>query len=530
MAGSYRPVSRDQQFLLPVDMGEWLPEGHLAWFLIDVVAELDTSAFHADRVLGGRGRAAYDPDMLLALLLYAYANKVQASRRIERLCESDVAFRVICGSDGPDHATIARFRAVHEEAFKALFASVLGLCRAQGMVRVGVVSIDGTKVLANASRGVNRSEQWLVEQAAKIVDEAAAVDARDDAEFGDAVGDELAPQLARRAGRAARIRAALAEVDRQKQKAAADDDVDAQRARQYLARVQDGQRVGGRVPAGTDPVALQQARLANARAKHAASAPSTNARANAAKAIRKHTKELADAEAAQAAGTVEVKPGRAARRRAARTGKWIPRANLTDPDSHLMTSANGGSVQAYNVQLAVSDDHVIIACQAHQSASDQGSFEPMLTAAVNAAAALGNPGAGSDRDGGHADADGYAGIGMVLADAGYLSEHNLTVAGPKRLIATGKHRDLTKSPPSQGPPPEDASPIEKMRHRLADPAAREQYKRRAATVEPVNAHLKHGVGLQRFSRRGLSAVTSELNLAATVVNLQRLHHRTRAET
>ena len=201
MAGSYRPVSRDQQFLLPVDMGEWLPDDHLAWFLIDVVAELDTSAFHADRVLGGRGRAAYDPDMMLALLLYAYANKVHASRSIERLCDSDVAFRVICGSDGPDHATIARFRAVHDQGFKALFASVLGLCRAHGMVRVGVVSIDGTKVLANASRGANRSEQWLLEQASKIVDEATAVDARQDAEFGDAVGDELPAPLAGRSGR-----------------------------------------------------------------------------------------------------------------------------------------------------------------------------------------------------------------------------------------------------------------------------------------------------------------------------------------
>ena len=527
MAGSYRPVSRDQQFLLPVDMGEWLPDDHLAWFLIDVVAELDTSAFHADRVLGGRGRAAYDPDMMLALLLYAYANKVHASRSIERLCDSDVAFRVICGSDGPDHATIARFRAVHDQGFKALFASVLGLCRAHGMVRVGVVSIDGTKVLANASRGANRSEQWLLEQASKIVDEATAVDAQQDAEFGDAVGDELPAQLAGRSGRGARIRAALAEVDRQKQKAAADDDADAQRARDYLARVQAGQLVGGRAPAGTDPVALAQARLANAQAKHAASAPCSNARADASKAIKKHTQKLAEAKAAQEAGTVQVRPGRAARRRA-RNGTWIPHANLTDPDSRLMTAANGGSVQAYNVQLAVSDDHVIIACQAHQSASDQGSFEPMLTAAVHAAQAL----HGHDR---HADrerdaAGGPAGIGVVLADAGYLSEHNLTVDGPPRLIATGKHRDLHKTPPGQPPPASDDRPISQMRQRLADPAVREQYKRRGATVEPVNAHLKHGVGLQRFSRRGLSAVTSELNLAATVVNLQRLHNRTRAAT
>ena len=191
-----------------------------------------------------------------------------------------------------------------------------------------------------------------------------------------------------------------------------------------------------------------------------------------------------------------------------------------------MTAANGGSVQAYNVQLAVSDDHVIIACQAHQSASDQGSFEPMLTAAVHAAQALHGHDRHTDRD--RDAAGGPAGIGVVLADAGYLSEHNLTVDGPPRLIATGKHRDLHKTPPGQPPPASDDRPISQMRQRLADPAVREQYKRRGATVEPVNAHLKHGVGLQRFSRRGLSAVTSELNLAATVVNLQRLHHRTRA--
>ena len=154
-----------------------------------------------------------------------------------------------------------------------------------------------------------------------------------------------------------------------------------------------------------------------------------------------------------------------------------------------MTAANGGSVQAYNVQLAVSDDHVIIACQAHQSASDRGGFEPMLTAAVHAAQAL----HGHDR---HADRDrdaagGPVGIGVVLADAGYLSEHNLTVDGPPRLIATGKHRDLHKTPPGQPPPASDDRPIAQMRGAWPTRRSGEQYKRRRSTVEPVNAHLKH---------------------------------------
>lgn len=499
-------------------MGEWLPDDHLAWFLIDVVAALDTSAFHADRVLGGRGRAAYDPDMLLTLLLYAYANKVQSSRRIERLCDSDVAFRVICGSDGPDHATIARFRAGHEEAFKELFASVLKLCRAEGMVRLGVVAIDGTKVLANASRGANHSEDWLRQQAAGIVDEATRVDAEEDDLFGGVVGDELAPRLAARAGRAERIREALAEIDRQKQRAADDDAADAARADEYLARVQAGESPAGRAPAGVDPVALEQARLARAQAQHAAAEPGSHARGNASKAIRQYTASLAAVTAAVAAGLVQTQPGRAARRRAARRGTWTPLANFTDPDSRLMTAGNGGSVQAYNVQLAVSDDHVIVACQAHQSASDHDSFEPMLTATVDAAQTL------ADLDGDHQQTS----VGLLLADAGYLSEHNLTLTGPKRLIATGKSRDLHREPPRDGPAPPGAGAIEKMRHAFADPDTRQQYKRRGATVEPVNAHLKHGVGLQRFSRRGIDAVTAELNLAATVVNLQRLHHRGRA--
>lgn len=124
-----------------------------------------------------------------------------------------------------------------------------------------------------------------------------------------------------------------------------------------------------------------------------------------------------------------------------------------------------------------------------------------------------------DSDGDDDDDDEQAEIGWVLADAGYLSKDNLALEGPRRLIATGKHRDLMRGETSDGPAPPGAGPIEQMRHTLADPAIRERYKRRGATVEPVNAHLKDGVGLRQFSRRGLPAVTAELNLAATVVTV-----------
>ena len=136
VARSYRPVIRDQEFLLPPNMADWLPQDHLVWFVLDVVDQLDTSRFHARNRTGGVGRQGFDPDMLLALLLYAYAVGERSSRRIERLCLDHVAFRVVCGQDAPDHTTIARFRSQHEDAFADVFAQVLRLCVAAGMVKV----------------------------------------------------------------------------------------------------------------------------------------------------------------------------------------------------------------------------------------------------------------------------------------------------------------------------------------------------------------------------------------------------------
>jgi transposase len=161
VAKSYRPVQRDQPFLLPPDMRDWLPADHVVWFVLETVDALDTSAFHARRRLGGTGTAGYDPDMLLALLIYAYCQGVRSSRQIERRCLTDVAFRVVCAQDVPDHATIARFRAEHEQAFAALFSQVLQVAATAGLVRLGTVAIDGTKIPANASIDANRGRNWL---------------------------------------------------------------------------------------------------------------------------------------------------------------------------------------------------------------------------------------------------------------------------------------------------------------------------------------------------------------------------------
>ena len=154
---------------MPPDVREWLPEGHLAWFVIDAVAEMDLDAFYAAYRADGRSRPAYDPAMMVALLLYAYARGMRSSRVIERACEEDVAFRVLAAQQRPDHATIARFVERHQDAIAGLFGEVLALCAKQGLASVGVIAVDGTKVPANASRNANLDYEQL---AREILEEA----------------------------------------------------------------------------------------------------------------------------------------------------------------------------------------------------------------------------------------------------------------------------------------------------------------------------------------------------------------------
>jgi len=146
MAYHYIGGDRDQLFLLPISMRDWLAEGHLAWFVIEVVERIDTSRLHGRHRNDGVGRPAYDPDMMLALLFYAYAGGARSSRRIEASCRTDAAYRVICGDVVPDHATIARFLVNHQETIREIFVAVLRLCAQAGLVSVGTIAIDGTEV------------------------------------------------------------------------------------------------------------------------------------------------------------------------------------------------------------------------------------------------------------------------------------------------------------------------------------------------------------------------------------------------
>ncbi|HEY6648222.1 MAG TPA: transposase [Mycobacterium sp.] len=525
MARSYRPVVRDQEFLLPPNMADWLAADHLVWFIVDVVEQLDTSALHASRRTGGVGRAGYDPDMLLALMIYAYATGQRSSRRIECLCADHVAYRVLCAQDPPDHTTIARFRAAHDEVFTDLFAQVLRLCAQAGLVQVGVIAIDGTKIAANASKSANRSQQWVAEQARGIAEEAvaeaAAVDAEEDAAEAAAGPQQRPPAaLGTRAGRKAAIKKAMEEMARQDAAHAEADAADAARQEQYLQRIEAGEIVPSRPPAGVDQIRMYQARIAREQQRLA---PLLNVRgtaeANQRRDIRRNIKKaqagLQRAQQEQATGMADRR-GSAARTRArdqARRGPTAgPVVNLTDPQARLMVEgSSGGSVQGYNSQIVSSDDHLIIGVHVSQDANDLHCWTPALAAATTQMDALGKT------------------IGLALADNGYFTEANLTSPGPERLIAPGSGRDVhhdAKHQPTQSPPPPNLSPTDAMRHTLRNPDQAQQYKRRSATVEPVIGHLKDRIGLRRYARRGLTAVTAELHLAAAALNLTRLHAAT----
>src|SRR5689334_15795494 len=197
MAQNFIGCDRDQSFLVPPDVRDWLPEGHLVWFVLDAVAGMDLSGFYGGYRADGVGRRAYDPAMLVALLLYGYSRGVRSARKIERACEEDVAFKAIAVMQAPDHSTIARFVDRHEAALADLFGQVLGLCADAGLVRPGVVAIDGTRLAGNASRESTRDFGQI---AREILAEAKAVDESEDGLHGDQRGDELPEQLRTREG------------------------------------------------------------------------------------------------------------------------------------------------------------------------------------------------------------------------------------------------------------------------------------------------------------------------------------------
>lgn len=553
MAKSYRRVDRDQQFLLPPDMRQWLPEDHLVWFLIAAVERMDTSAFDTRARLGGVGRRGYDPRMLLTLFVYAMAQGESSSRRIERLCHTDVAFRVICAGDVPDHTVLARFRQRHEEALTGLLTQSLVLAAELGMVVLGVVALDGTKIAASASKAANRSEATLRRLAEDYVARVGGADAEEDALFGaDKRGDELPASVHDRTDRGGRIQRALEEIAVRRREVEAEEKKAAERVREYENAAAEGTLKCGRPPRGIDAVQVAKTRWEQLRAEAAARYDAYQA--DRARGVRRmgrppvHPDEHRDvrrawqiyqealaARAAQRAedrrngGGQNVKDdsedsgedhravGGTKKTEDWAGGKPEPdklRWNLTDPDSRLLKTREGW-VQGMNCQTSTSEDVFILTARATQDANDVGQFVPTKEAVEAVMAVVVQRTGRQD----------LIRAGTMLADAGYDSNENLTIDGPDRLIADSKRHRLearVATDPAAGEPPAEASARERMNHRLRTPEGLALYRRRSHLIEAPNAWLKDGRGLRRFSRRGLSAVQSELSVAAAVTNLLRL--------
>ena len=335
MPQNFLSCDRDQPMLLPPDLRDWLDDGHLAWFVIDAVSELDLEPFYASYRSDGHGRAAHEPKLMLTLLAYAYAVGERSSRGIERRCREDVAIRVITANQGPDHATIARFRVRHQEALAGLFSQVLGLCGDAGLVEVGILAVDGTKLAASASNHATRNYEQL---AREILAEAGRIDAAEDERYGSARGDELPEHLASREGRRAWLREAKERLERE-------------RAEQ-----------GEQVPRSRDKrLEICHRRLVEDW--------QTERRAN------------RDYEAYRARG-VMTDGRRFGRPPNPHTPAVEPegKINLTDPDSKNM-KAFRGYVQGYNAQAVTTERQIIVAAEIAPDGLDFAQLGPMVQAA-----------------------------------------------------------------------------------------------------------------------------------------------------
>jgi transposase len=469
MPQNFLACDRDQALLLPPSLRDWLPEEHLAWLVLEAVEELDLSAFYGAYREDGHGRAAFEPAMMVALLVYAYAIGVRSSRAIERHCWEDLAFRVITANQAPDHATIARFRARHEFAISELFGQVLALCAKAGLVRVGLVAVDGTKIAANATHHATRSYEQI---AREILEEAAELDAAEDAVHGDARGDELPVEFRVEGDRRKRLREAKQALDAEREADAAPVPRGrGQRLRECRHRLQQDYELERRLIADHD--VWLAAGVASDGSRRM-----TGARHN----IKPYDMvELPD-----------------------RT------INVTDPDARNLKTPRGW-VQGYNAQAVVTAEQIVIAAEISTESLDTGNLHPMLIAAEEELHAAGVTEA----------------LGVVVADAGYWKTsaiEALAGQGLQPLVAPDADRRKEPRPGRRG------GLYDFMRDVLATDHGAALYRQRQVIVEPVFGQIKANRSADRFLRRGRSAVRSEWRLLAATHNLLKIHRHQLAHT
>ena len=445
MLSNFRPINRATGFLLPPSVDEWLPQRRLARFVVEVVDGLDLAEL--EKAYRGSGSASYHPAKLLSLLIYGDATRVFSSRALERATYDSVAVRFIAGNEHPDHDTIAAFRKRFLGQIEPLFVEVLKLARALGMLKLGTVALDCTKVQANASRHsalsyghakkLERQLKREVQQLLRLAEQADGVNVSD--------GMSIPEELERREQRLAAIAEAKAKIEAR---------VEQREQAQYQAKLvarEEREKRTGRKPRGRPP-----------------QPPS---------------------------GDVAAKE----------------QINLTDEDSRIMPLAGGGFDQCYNAQAVVATQSLlIVANDVVQAANDKQQLAPMVAQLKALPKGVGR-------------------VRRLLADAGYLSQANVercAAAKIEPLIALGRephHAGWRKRfAPAPKVPPEIATPLERMAHRLKTPAGRKLYALRKQTPEPEFGSIKAAMGFRQFLLRGLSNVQGEWNLVTMSWNIKRM--------
>lgn len=467
---------------MPQSPTDWLPEEHLAYFILELLEDLDLGEIErALQAKDARGERPYSPRMMTALLLYGYAVGVFSSRKIERATHEDVAFRMLAAGAHPHFTTVNEFRGRHREALAGLFQQLLEECMSAGLVKLGHVAIDGTKMKANASKHkamsferMNSDEAKLSTEIEAMLKHAEDVDAAEDKLYG--VGQQpsdLPAELRRREGRREKIRAnrAALKAETEKKRAA------------ELAALADGLREQAAAPT-TSP--QQKAAFTTVAAQH-----------------DQASADLDDNDPPPPAVDADL-PTNTPPKYCDGTPKPNAQRNFTDPDSRIMVR-DGAFVQAYNAQIAVDEEHqIIVAAALSNQAPDPEYFEPMLRRVVENCDAVPT---------------------RTTADAGYFSPANVEAAeamGTEPFIAVGGHR-------RDGLPDEESLPInartasgKEMRARLSTPEGHAAYARRKATVEPVFGQIRSCRGFQQMSFRGLFKNRCEWLFVCATHNLLKL--------
>jgi transposase len=459
---NYRAWDAQQNGHKQVSPVDAIPEDDLVFFLLDLIPQLDLTPFHKHYTHELRGQPPFDVTMMVTLLVYAYSVGVCSSRKIAAACERNLAFRAIVGNDPPDFRTISDFRKIHLAALRHLFLEVLRVAGELGMVKLGNLSTDGTKMGANASRhkamsyGYMKKEiERLEAEIEQLLQQAEQVDAEQDAALGSRRGDELPDELKRRHGRLAKIQEAKARLEAEASALAAEEQ--RRREEEQAKREAEGRRRRGKEPAPIDPTPEDKAQT-----------------------------------------------------------------NFTDPEAKIMKQSNKGFDYSYNAQAVVDgEEQIIVAAEATTAANDKRQAVPMAQAALYNldTAGIERPKAA---DGIPTPIPNTADTGYFSEQA----VEGLEKIGIDPHIATGRQKHHQALAESDVPAlSNEASIKEKMQQKLRSAAGKALYAARKHIVEPVFGQMKSARGIRRFLLRGLEKVSAEWQLICLTHNLLKIWRR-----